>query len=271
MTSQKEKAERFQALHRGEILVLPNAWDAASARVVELAGARAIATSSAGVAHALGYPDGERVPRDLVLEGLARIVAAVDVPVSADIEAGYGATVGEVCATIEGVLDAGAVGINLEDSLQDAAVLAERIGAIRELARRRDVPFFVNARTDVWLRQRGAAAALLEEGIARLRAYAAAGADGVFAPGIAEADAITRLAAAVDRPLNVMAFAGVPTVPELARLGVARVSVGSGPMRATLGLLRRIATELLGEGTYGTLLADAPSHAEVNAMFRPRA
>ena len=269
MTSQREKAERFGALHRGEILVLPNAWDAATARVFELAGARAIATTSAGVANALGCPDGERVSRDLVLEGLARIVAAVDVPVSADIEAGYGATVTEVCATVAGVLDAGAVGINLEDRLRDASVLVERIGAVRELARAKDVPLFVNARTDVWLHRGGDPAAHFEEGVGRLRAYAAAGADGVFAPGLADADGIARVVAAVDRPLNILAFAGVPPVRELARLGVARVTVGSGPMRATIGLVRRIADELLRDGTYGGF-ADAPSHAEVNAMFRPR-
>jgi len=266
MTAQREKAERFLALHRGDILVLPNAWDAASARVFELAGARAIATTSAGVAAALGRPDGERVRRDDMLDALRRIVAAVDVPVSADIEAGYGTTVAEVCATVAGVIDAGAVSVNLEDEVRDAADLVERIGAVRELARAKGVPLFVNARTDVWLRRGGDPRAHLDDGIARLRAYAAAGADGVFAPGLADPDTVARVAAAVDRPLNILAGPGVPPARELARLGVARVTVGSGAMRATLGLVRRIAEELLGDGTY-RLLADAPSHAEVNAMF----
>ena len=261
MTTQREKAERFAALHRGDILVLPNAWDAGSARVFELAGARALATTSAGVAAALGRPDGERLRRDDMLDALRRIVAAVDVPVSADIESGYGATVAEVCATVAGVIDAGAVGLNLEDAMRDPAVLVECIAAVRELAHAKGVPVFVNARTDVWLRGGDP-----DDGIARLRAYAAAGADGVFAPGLADPDAIARVVAAVDRPLNVLAWPGVPSARELARLGVARVTVGSGAMRATLGLVRRIAEELLGDGTY-RLLADAPSHAEVNAMF----
>ena len=266
MTAQREKAARFGALHRGDILVLPNAWDAASARVFELAGARAIATTSAGVAAALGRPDGERVRRDDMLDALRRIVAAVDVPVSADVESGYGTTVAEVCATVAGVIDAGAVGVNLEDAMRDTGVLVERVAAVRELAREKGVPLFVNARTDVWLRRGGDPRTHLDEGIARLRAYAAAGADGVFAPGLADPDTIARVAAAVDRPLNVLAGPGVPPAPELARLGVARVTVGSGAMRATLGLVRRIADELLGDGTY-RFLADAPSHAEVNAMF----
>lgn len=266
MTAQREKAARFGALHRGDILVLPNAWDAASARVFELAGARAIATTSAGVAAALGRPDGERVRRGDMLDALRRIVAAVDVPVSADVESGYGTTVAEVCATVAGVIDAGAVGVNLEDAMRDTGVLVERVAAVRELAREKGVPLFVNARTDVWLRRGGDPRTHLDEGIARLRAYAAAGADGVFAPGLADPDTIARVAAAVDRPLNVLAGPGVPPAPELARLGVARVTVGSGAMRATLGLVRRIADELLGDGTY-RFLADAPSHAEVNAMF----
>jgi 2-methylisocitrate lyase-like PEP mutase family enzyme len=171
-----------------------------------------------------------------------------------------------VCATVAGVIDAGAVGVNLEDEVRDAAELVERIAALRELARAKGVPLFVNARTDVWLRRGGDPRAHLDEGIARLRAYAAAGADGVFAPGLADPDTIARVAAAVDRPLNILAGPGVPPARELARLGVARVTVGSGAMRATLGLVRRIAEELLGDGTY-RLLADAPSHAEVNAMF----
>jgi len=266
MTAQREKARRFHELHRsGGILVLPNAWDAASARVFELAGARAIATTSAGVAASFGYPDGEQVSGALMIGAVERIVAAVDVPVSVDAEAGYGASVDAVCDTARAVLAAGAVGVNLEDALRDPALLVERIGAVREVAAGAGVPLFVNARTDVFLRG-GDPAAQFEDGVSRLRAYQAAGADGLFAPGLADAATIRRLVAALERPVNILAFPGVPPVRELERLGVARVSVGSGPMRATLGLARRIAEELLGAGTYVSF-ADAPSHGEVNAMF----
>jgi 2-methylisocitrate lyase-like PEP mutase family enzyme len=272
MTPQHEKARRFHALHHaGRILVLPNAWDAASARVFELAGAPAIATTSAGVAASLGHPDGEAAPRDLVLAAVARIVAAVDVPVSVDVESGWGASVDDVRETVAAVLAAGAVGVNLEDRLAEPGVLAERIRVAHEVARHVDVPLFVNARTDVYLRSSADPVAKLADAVRRLRVYEAAGADGLFAPGLDDAATIREIVAAVARPLNVLAGAGVPPARELERLGVARVSVGSGPMRATLGLVRRIAEELLGEGTYGRFLTDAPSHAEVNAMLaRPR-
>ena len=270
MTTQRDKALRFSALHRaGAILVLPNAWDAASARVLELAGAAAIATTSAGVAGALGYPDGERVPRDLMMALVERIVAAVDVPVSVDAEAGYGADVGAVRETARAVLAAGAVGVNLEDGLHEPDWLVERIAAVRDVAEAAGVPLFINARTDVFLRRAGDPAAQFDDALRRLEAYQRAGADGLFAPGLADPPVIARLVRAVARPLNILAFAGVPPVRELERLGVARVSVGSGVMRATLGLVRRISEELLGAGTYGGMLEGAPSHAEVNAMFRP--
>jgi 2-methylisocitrate lyase-like PEP mutase family enzyme len=269
MTSQRDMALRFHELHRtGGILVLPNAWDASSARVFELAGARAIATTSAGVAASLGYPDGEQVPSALMIGVVERIVATVDVPVSVDAEAGYGTDVAEVRETVRAVLAAGGVGVNLEDGLHDPEWLVERIVATREVAAAANVPLFVNARTDLYMRRTRDPAAQLDEALKRLRAYQAAGADGLFAPGLADPETIRRIVAAVDRPLNILAFAGVPPARELERLGVARVSVGSGPMRATLGLVRRIAEELLGAGTYARFLEGAPSHAEVNAMFR---
>jgi 2-methylisocitrate lyase-like PEP mutase family enzyme len=264
MSTPNERARHFHALHHGgEVLVLPNAWDAASARMIELAGARAIATTSAGVAAALGYSDGERVPPDLMLEAAARIVRVVDVPVSVDVEMGYGATVEAVCETVRGVLDAGGVGINIEDGMGEPALLVERIRAIRELAAARDIPLFVNARTDVYLRGPGD----LDEAVRRLHAYEAAGADGLFVPGVADRETIAALVRAVHRPVNVLTMAGLPPVPELRALGIARVSAGSGPMRATLGLLRRIADELLHEGTYEGFVTGVPTHAEVNRMF----
>jgi 2-methylisocitrate lyase-like PEP mutase family enzyme len=269
---QQEKARLFHELHaRKQILVLINAWDAASARAFELAGAAAIATTSAGVAACFGYPDGQHVGRDLVLGSLARVCASVDLPVSADLEAGYGTTVGEVCETVRGVLDAGAIGINIEDEMADPQVLCEKIAAIRDVARSRGVELFVNARTDVYLRGKGDAAQRFDDAVLRLRAYAAAGADGLFAPGLGNADAIAKLVGQVERPLNILGGAGVPSIPELERLGVKRVSMGSGPMRASLTFASRLAREILHDGTYAGFLGDTLSHAEVNRMFTHRA
>jgi 2-methylisocitrate lyase-like PEP mutase family enzyme len=268
MTALAEKARAFHALHHGPgILVLLNAWDAASARVFELAGAPAIATTSSGLAGSLGFPDGEHVSRDLMMEAVARIARTVDIPVSVDIEAGYGATVEAVRETARAVLEAGGVGVNIEDAMEEPAHLVERIAAIRDVAAARGVPLFVNARTDLYLRTPGEPAALLDEAVRRLSAYASAGADGLFVPGLGHAPTIARLAAAVDRPLNVLASEGVPPAKELERLGVRRVSVGSGPMRAVVTLTRRIAHELLREGTYSGFLGATLSHREVNGMF----
>ena len=268
MTTQKDRARVFHTLHHGgQILVLPNAWDAASARIFELAGAPAVATTSSGLAASLGYPDGERIPCELVVGAVRRITATVDIPVSVDFERGYAEDPAAVAANVQAVIDAGAVGINIEDGLQDPRLLVEKIAAIRGLPAAREPGLFVNARTDVFLRGKGSPPEQLAEAIRRLQAYETAGADGVFAPGLADPDAIARLVAAVHPPLNIMAFAGVPPAKELGRLGVARVSVGAGPMRATLALARRIAEELLREGTYEGFLRDTLSHAEVNGMF----
>jgi 2-methylisocitrate lyase-like PEP mutase family enzyme len=268
MTRLEEKARAFHALHHGpRILVLLNAWDVASARVFELAGAPAIATTSAGVANSLGFPDGEHLSRELLMEAVARITRAVDVPVSVDVEAGYGATADDVRATARAVLDAGGIGVNIEDAMMDPDHLVERIAAIRDVAAAKGVPLFVNARTDVYLRGTGQPPELLDEAVRRLRAYAAAGADGLFAPGLRDPATIARIVAAVGLPLNILAGEGVPPAKELERLGVRRVSVGSGPMRATLGLVRRIGDELLRDGTYTGFLAGAPSHADVNRML----
>ncbi|MGH7822356.1 MAG: isocitrate lyase/PEP mutase family protein [Candidatus Binatia bacterium] len=266
--NQKEKAQVFRELHhRAEILVLPNAWDAASARVFELAGAPAVATTSSGLAASLGYPDGEIIPRALVISAVQQICRTVEIPVSVDAEAGYGNSAEEVGETVKTLLDAGAVGVNLEDGMLDPRLLVAKIAAAREISAAKDVPLFVNARTDVYLQARVPGAAGFAEAVRRLRAYENAGADGLFAPGLADPAEISRLLREIRLPLNIMAFAGVPTAKELERLGVKRVSVGAGPMRATLGLVRRIAEEVLREGTYSSFL-DAPSHGEVNGMFR---
>ena len=271
---QAAKAETFLALHRGpNILVLTNAWDVASAKVLEDAGVAAIATTSAGVAFALGYPDGEKISRKEMLAWVARIAKRVKVPVTADVEGGYGERPEDAALTAEGVIETGAVGMNLEDGTHDAQrplvylqLQCEKIAAAREASRRTGVHLVLNARTDVYLAQVGAPETRYEETIRRLAAFRDAGADCLFAPGVRDEATIGRLVRELNHPVNILAGPGSPPIPELQKLGVARVSVGSGAMRATLGLVRRIVRELQGPGTYSSL-EDAPPHGEVNRML----
>ena len=272
-TTQIEKAHRFRELHRGgRILVLPNAWDAASARVFEDAGFDAIGTTSAGVAWSLGYPDGQLAPPAEHLEAIRRIATTVAVPVTADVERGLGATPAALAETARAVIAAGAVGVNLEDgrdggALTPAEVHVERIRTFRAVADAAGVPLFINARTDVYFLPSDDPRAQVAEAIRRGALFVAAGADGLFVPGIMAKDAIAEIVRAVGCPVNVYAFAGVPPAPDLQALGVARVSVGCGPMQATLGLTRRIADELRARGTWGTMSEGAPSARDVNALM----
>lgn len=278
--SQHDRAAAFRRLHaRGadSILVLPNAWDALSARVVEAAGAPAIATTSAGISWALGHPDGQGLTRDAMVDAVRRIVAAVRVPVSADVESGYGSgTPEDVAETVRGVIGAGAVGINLEDSpgrdgqpMLETAVQAARIAAARAAATAAGVDLFINVRVDSYLRQVGAEGDRFDETVRRAHAYTAAGADGVFVPMVVDGPTIQRLAAAVGAPLNVLAVPGAHRVSELRSLGVARVSVGPGLARSVMTYVQRAAAELLNEGTYD-VLGGALTSAEANALFASR-
>ncbi len=272
--SQINRAIQFRQLHRGPgVLILPNAWDVISARIFEEAGFPAIATTSAGVAFSLGYPDGERIPREEMLARIARIARAVHVPVTADIESGYGPTPEDAARTTRELIQAGVVGMNLEDAsgredqpLSALELAVEKIRAAHEAAMQMGAQFVINARTDVYLLARGNPDADYPEALRRLVAFRDAGADCVFAPGLKDAETIGRLAKAVECPLNILAGVGTPAIPELAKLGVARVSVGSGPIRATLGLLRRIAEELKTSGTY-TAMEGAVPHNEVNKLL----
>jgi 2-methylisocitrate lyase-like PEP mutase family enzyme len=274
--TQRDRAAAFRRLHQreaGAILVLPNAWDVMSARLVEEAGARAIATTSAGISWSLGRADGQGLSRAEMLDAVRRIAGAVRLPVTADVEGGYGkGTPDEVAETVRGVLAAGAVGINLEDALglsgqplRTADDQAARISAARAAAKAEGVELFINARVDVYLMEVGAPETRFDEAIRRARAYVAAGADGVFVPGVIDAPTIRRLAGAVGAPLNILAKPGAPSAGELYELGVARVSAGSGITSAAMALIRRAAAELLGPGTYETLRGGV-SHAEANAL-----
>jgi 2-methylisocitrate lyase-like PEP mutase family enzyme len=273
MTNQdtlRDRALAFRSLHvPGTPLVLPNAWDLTSARMVEDAGAAAVATTSAGLSWALGAADGDRLDRERALDAVGRIAAVVGVPVSADIESGYARDAGGVADTVRAVLAAGAVGVNIEDALygggeplRAVGEQAERIAAAREAADAAGVPLFVNARIDTFLRGAGGVDLTLE----RAAAFLAAGADGIFVPGAVDPGTVKLLADAIDAPLNVMAGPGAPSVAELAALGVARVSVGSGIAQAAHALVRRAARELLDAGTYDAL-AGGLDHGELNALL----
>lgn len=278
MATQRSKALTLRRLHRGpRILVLPNAWDAASARIFEDAGFPAIATTSGGVAFSLGYPDGENAPRDEMIDTIHRIARSVAVPVTADIEAGYGRRPKDVAATVKAVIAAGAVGINLEDGigdrrkpLRDIAEQVERIHAAHEAGAAASVPIVINARVDVYLRGVGEEAERQGHTVRRAEAYLKAGADCIFPILAPDAAAIAALAQAIRGPINVIVAPGIPSIPELERMGVARVSFGSGPMRASMAVVRRIANELLATGTYTALLSDAIPGGEMNRLIAKR-
>ena len=274
MDPRKSKAEAFRALHHGpKTLVLPNAWDAASARVFEMAGFPALATTSAGIAFSLGYPDGQRITRQEMLSVVARITSKVSVPVTADMEAAYGETAEAAELTAAGVIEAGAVGLNLEDAkddpahpLVDLSLQVEKIRAIRGAGDAIGVPLVLNARTDVYLKAVGPVEKRYDEALRRAVAFRDAGADCIFIPGVKDPDTISRFVRDLQYPINILAVPGSPSVPELQKLGVARVTVGSGPMRATMGLLRSIADELRTSGTYHTMESAIP-HAEMNRLM----
>jgi 2-methylisocitrate lyase-like PEP mutase family enzyme len=261
-----EKVALFRKLHQGpRILVLPNASDVASARIFEEAGFPAVATSSAGVAFSLGYPDGERITRDEMIAVVKRFAGALSIPVTADVEAGYGDPV----ATAEALVEAGAVGMNLEDAIGDNARslvdLNTQVQIIERIRSKTDL--VINARTDVYLKSTGDPGTRLERTVERLNAYRKAGADCLFAPAVRDADTIAKLVRAVDGPLNILGTVGSPSVGELERLGVRRVSVGSGPMRAAMGLMQRIAKELREQGTYSAMTDGALSYSDANHLF----
>lgn len=269
------KAVAFNKLHiPGDPVILPNAWDAVSANVIAAAGAAAIATSSAAVSWAYGRPDGNRLSRYEMIHAVARIVQAVELPVSADIESGYGADDGDLAVTLRGVLDAGIVGINLEDSgtgdpaapLWPVDVAARRVQVARAAASERGVPMYLNARIDTFIAEAGAPEGRLEETLHRAAEYLAAGASGVFVPAVSDPHMIEQLVAGIEGPVNILVGPGSPPVAELAQLGVARISTGSSLAAAAFGFLHRAAAEVLAEGSYALLEGRIP-YADLNAYF----
>ena len=274
-TLQAEKAAQLKKLHLGpKILVMANAWDVISARIVEETGFPAVATTSAGVAASLGFADGEHVSRDAMLEVVARIARAVRVPVTADMEAGYGLRPADMAETARALIETGAVGLNLEDvtgedesSQVGLHLQVEKITAMREASASAGVPLVINARTDVYLMPIGPAETRFERTVERLRAYAQAGASCVFAPGVKDADTIARLVKAVEAPLNILMMPGVPGISELEKLGVARASIGSGLGRAALGTARKIARAMFERRDDWAMFSEAVPYVDVNRLL----
>jgi 2-methylisocitrate lyase-like PEP mutase family enzyme len=273
MTKNPDLAKAFQDLHRGpELLALPNAWDAGSARVIESAGARAIATTSAGVAWAHGYPDGDALPAELAIATTAAIARAVRLPLSVDIEGGYSDDPEAVGRLVGAVIEAGAVGVNLEDGGKPPELLAAKIAAARRVANELGVALYINARTDVYLRGLVPEPERVRESCARAARYREAGASGIFVPGAADPAAIRTIAQATELPLNAMAWPGLPAPAELFALGVRRYSAGSGIAQATWGRVAALTrTFLRGPGAAGEAAAEtAMSHRDLNALFTGR-
>lgn len=271
--TQVKRAEALRQMHdRRDILLLPNAWDAGSARLLATHDFHAIATTSGGVAWALGYADGEQAPFDEILAVVRRIVRVVDLPVTVDFESGYGTTPAAVATSTHAVIATGATGINLEDgmpghgplrSIEDAAT---RIRAAREAATADGVPLVINARIDNWMHPTDDPAAPLADATARARAYLVAGADCVYPIGLSDPRTIKTFIGAVDAPVNVMAGAGTPPLAELAKLGIARVSTATWFTALALGTVDQAARTMLETGTFDALATDF-SYMDAQNLF----
>lgn len=265
--SSAQSAQLFRSLHNAKHpLALSNSWDVASTLVAQSAGAQAIATTSAGIAWSLGLPDGDQLDRARAVAVIAAIAAAVQLPVTADIEGGLADSASDVATTVMAVLEAGAVGINIEDGPRSPAELAARIASARRTADDAGVSMFINARTDVFLASIGDPEQRLAETITRAARYADAGADGIFVPGVDDAETIAALAEGIPVPLNILVGPGSLSVAELGSLGVSRVSLGSTVARAAYALAHRAAAELMRDGTYEAT-SGALSYGELNELL----
>jgi 2-methylisocitrate lyase-like PEP mutase family enzyme len=272
-TEQAAKAEAFRAMHRGpRLLLLANAWDAMSARLITEAGFPAIATTSGGVAWALGYADGEAAPWDEIVAATGRMARAVAAPVTADIEAGFGETPAAVARSIGEIIRAGAVGVNLEDGMRGAVPIrtvedaSARIRAAREAARAAGVPVVINARTDLYIKHIGDEASRFDDAVARAGAYLAAGADCFYPIALRDPATIGRLTKAVEAPVNINVRAGHPSVPELEALGVRRASTATAVTLMAADLIRNIARELIETGRFDAV-SPKIGHPEMQQLF----
>jgi 2-methylisocitrate lyase-like PEP mutase family enzyme len=259
--TQQQYAETFHGLHsKGDPLVLFNAWDVATAKAIATTSA-AVATSSGAIAAALGYADGEAIPFDMVTGLVSRMSASVSVPVSIDLEAGYGDTPDAAAKSATAVLKAGAIGINIEDGLSagkrqlvSPEQHAAKIKAVRDAAQKLGIHLFINARTDPFLLKFGSPDQCLDEAARRAKVYADAGADGIFVPGLNDLALIEKFVQLTPLPVNIMVTQGVPEIPDLARIGVRRVSLGPWPMMAAMRAIGQAAATVAASKQYGTFL-----------------
>lgn len=274
MTTLAEKTSQFFKMHTAdELLILPNAWDVASARLIEQAGFKALATTSAGIGYAFGVPDQHCLTRDEMLALVEPIIHLVDIPVTVDVENGYGETPEDVAETVRRLIGIGAVGCNIEDvssnfdgTLEDVNLIVQRIHAARQAADSEGVEFVINARTDGYLYGEGSLA-VFSEAVQRANAYLASGARSVFVPGLRDEPLVAEMVNEVNGPLNVLTVPGLPPLDRLQELGVARVSTGSSLSRAAYGSLKSGLRELKGAGTYS--YADyAVSFEEMDSLYK---
>jgi 2-methylisocitrate lyase-like PEP mutase family enzyme len=261
-------AEKFHSLHKQpDLLILPNAWDAASARVIEAAGAKAIATTSAGVAWALGYRDGDVLPPRMLAEAAARIRNAIKVPLSVDFEGGYTKNPGKIAENLKPILQAGAVGINIEDGNDAPDLLAKKIEKARKAADSARINLFINARTDVYLKEIGNPKDRVNEVIKRAALYLEAGASGLFVPAVTEAAAIKAIASGIKMPLNVLARPNLPKAKELKKLGVSRLSAGSGISQVIWSLTTELASQFLAKGDSAIFGTSGLNYGKIQSLF----
>jgi 2-methylisocitrate lyase-like PEP mutase family enzyme len=268
MNAERAKnAAAFRRLHEDGLLVLPNVWDAGNARLIESLGARALATSSAAVAWSHGYADGDLLPVPLLVVTVSEIARVVSLPLSVDVEGGYSSDATAVGEAVAAVVEAGAVGINIEDGTGDPALLCAKIESAKRAASRLGVDLFVNARTDVYLRGLVPEKQRVEETRARAARYKAAGADGLFVPGVTDAVEIRAIASTVGLPLNVLARPGLPSASVLVELGARRLSAGSGLSQAAFGRIAALTKAFLKDGVSEPMAEGAMVYAEINALL----
>jgi 2-methylisocitrate lyase-like PEP mutase family enzyme len=271
MTAKAETAALFHRLHEGPApLLLPNAWDAGSARLMESLGAQAVATTSAGVAWTHGYPDGDVLPVRMLVSSIVAIARAIRVPLTVDVEGGYSDDPAAVEETVARIVEAGAVGVNIEDGGASPDLLCLKIERAKRAGQHFGVDLFVNARTDVYLRGLAPEGKRVAETLARARLYRNAGASGLFVPGLRDQAEIKAVAAEAGLPLNVMAWPGLPTASELAQLGVRRLSAGSGIAQALWGKAAALAGDFLKTGRSDPLGEGAMAYGDINALFGKR-
>lgn len=266
--SNLDSAKTFRYLHSGETLVLANAWDAGSARLMEAAGSKAIATTSAGLAWANGYADGDKLPTDTLISAVAAIARMIQVPLTVDIEGGYSNEPSHVADLIERLIDAGAIGINIEDGAESAELLCAKIVAIRERVLKKGDDLFINARTDVYLRGLATRDNRINETLQRAAKYKSAGADGIFIPALVDPMEIKQLCEKITLPVNVMALPGLPDSTALNALGVKRLSAGAAIAQAVLGHAQQLGLAFLTTGKSQDLFtSNAMTYQSMNAMF----